>query len=132
MSSRRVPVDFSWYQYYELAQQLFEDSKKNSPLSESMLRSSISRAYFASHCLARNFLRDVRELAPPIKKTHSWVINTIKDDKDSRIRKIHAQLNRLRIDRNSADYSDSLRQLYSMAEGALIGARQTIDILDEF
>ena len=134
MSPRRIPVDFSWHQYFELAQQLFDESNNNKQLSEALLRSSISRAYYASHCLARNFLLTVRELPLPEdnENTHNWVIEQIRNDEDSEIRKINIKLTRLRVDRNKADYDDSVRSLQSMAQGAIIGARQTIEILDEF
>ncbi|MHA1874960.1 MAG: hypothetical protein ACTSUC_00780 [Promethearchaeota archaeon] len=39
---------------YELAQHLFDDLETNDGLLEALLHSSISRAYFASHYLARN------------------------------------------------------------------------------
>jgi len=130
MSSRRVRIDFTWHHYFDLAKQLYEDSYKNDALSEALLRSTISRAYFATHCLARNYLINDRDLTPPEEKKemHSWVINQI--GKDPSTSRIHTNLSRLRDDRNNADYDDSIRNIKKMAEGAIIGARQAIDILD--
>lgn len=131
MPSRRVSIDFTWYHYFDLAQQLFNDSNNNLDLSEALLRSAISRAYFAIHCLARNYLIKERNLTPPNKKKdmHSWVIKQIKNEPETR--KVHVQLRRLRDDRNRADYEDVVRRLKTVANGALIGARKAIEILDE-
>ncbi|MGC9780509.1 MAG: DNA-binding protein [Candidatus Heimdallarchaeota archaeon] len=131
MSSRRIPVEFTWHQYYDLAQQFYDDSDSNKTLSEALLRSAISRAYFATHCLARNYLLNEKQLQPPKDKKdmHSWVIDQI--SKDPNIGKVHIQLNRLRDDRNKADYEDVVRRINRLAEGALLGARKAIEILDQ-
>ncbi len=60
---------------------------------------------------------------------HSWVIDQI--SKDPNIGKVHIQLNRLRDDRNKADYEDVVRRINRLAEGALLGARKAIEILDQ-
>lgn len=50
-------MSFSWKDYYILAGQLKQQAA-DSPQQEAYLRSAISRAYYASFCLARNYLRD--------------------------------------------------------------------------
>jgi len=124
-------MKFDWHLYYELAQKLFDDSETNKTLSDAFLRSSISRAYFASHCLVRDYLLNSRQITPPRKKEkiHQWVIQQIRQDPD--VSNLSVTLSRLRNDRINADYNGKKRNFKRMAEGALIGAKIIIDTLDQ-
>ncbi len=130
MSTRRVPVEFTWHQYFYLAKELINQSCDETDYKEALLRSAIRRAYYATHCLARNYLIKDKGLTPPKKKIdmHKWVIDEIR--KDSTIGTVHVQLSRLRDDRNRADYEDTIRGVRSIAEGAIRGAQSAIDTLD--
>lgn len=131
MHQPRVPVKYDWHDNHSLAKNLFDESSKKeySPLKNAYLRASISRAYFAAFCLARNYLRDTEHLTIPKKDTHSWVINQFHGSSLQK-QKIHEQLKRLRDDRNKADYNDIIRGLERITESVLIGVNVAIHDID--
>ena len=54
-------MSFDWSNYLDLARELQRQGAIHSS-KEAELRSSISRAYYAAFCKARNYLRDRRRL----------------------------------------------------------------------
>ena len=112
-------MSFDWTQYLFLAQELTKPSG-SSPNRDARLRSAVSRAYYAAFCTARNYLRDDRkELIPSNVKAHKVVRDIFDSATDKRGLSIAKNLDRLRNDRNKADYDDHELALQSMSEFAL-------------
>lgn len=129
MCSRGVQVDFDWSKYLDLAQELIEESSGAD--AEARLRSSVSRAYYAAFCKARNHLRDTSGyLMPLLGETHKLVINSFRNSTEPELRLVGNNLERLRIDRNKVDYDDSVSGLESMAQLAVLLAQQIISTLE--
>lgn len=122
-------MKFDWSQYVTLAQEL-----AGHPITahkEAKLRSSVSRAYYAAFCKARNYVRN--ELGYPIPMTgeaHNLVINTLKTSIEPTLRKAGINLDRLRLDRNKVDYKNSVTGLNSMTKIALMLTQQIISTFD--
>jgi uncharacterized protein (UPF0332 family) len=96
-------MSFKWVQYLQLAQLLNENE------SEAAKRAAISRAYYAVFCICRNFARDNKELIPSgTADDHGLVIRHFRDSNDKERQKIGDLLDKMRRDRNSADYDDDL------------------------
>jgi uncharacterized protein (UPF0332 family) len=118
-------MSFDWSEYLNLAQEL--TGQAVSPSSqEAKLRSAISRAYYAAFCKARNHLRDKEGL--PIQKidVHQYVRNRFKSSPDKVRKKVGENLNRMRKDRNKADYDDEVPRLAAMTVKTLKLADQVI------
>jgi len=101
-------VTFSWSDYLVLAQEL-ADPISVSASTEARLRASISRAYYAAFCSARNHLRDVDGDALAATKTrgvHEYVRRAFKKSPTPARQRIGSDLSRLWRARISADYHD--------------------------
>ena len=110
---------FDWTQYLFLAQELTKGSRSSSN-HEAMLRTAISRAYYASFCSARNFLiDDKKKVIPTTGEAHGIVKEIFNGSTNIMELDIATDLDRLRIDRNKADYDDEVLGLDSMSEFAL-------------
>lgn len=121
-------MTFDWSEYFKLARELA--GKDESPANEeARLRSSVSRAYFAAYCLARNYLIDKGYAIPSGPNGHRFVCNTLMESYDEESKKIGGHLNRLRIRRKLADYQDYVRGLSSMANDTLNLTREVISAL---
>ncbi len=113
-------MTFDWSEYLKLAQELAGDDA-SSPSEEAKLRSSVSRAYYAAFCKARNHLRNIDKHkkilseTPPKVNVHKYVRNQFKDSTDESHKKIGGDLDRLRVFRNAADYDDLVSGLESTA-----------------
>src|SRR5215813_2936570 len=107
---------FDWGKYLTLAQD-WADLSKEHVNKEALLRSAISRAYYASFCKARNHLRDIekeRGLGKSLQ-VHQLVIERF-ERSDSKAKKdIGTALDRLRKIRNIADYKDRFRDIEEVA-----------------
>lgn len=99
-------MSFDWRLYIKLADELINFKRKNL-LAESYWRSAISRAYYGVFCLSRNFLLSKR-ITIPRKNVHLFVIDRYKRSFDQEEKKIGIELDRLRKDRNDADYEDRI------------------------
>lgn len=119
-------MTFDWSEYLKLAQELAGHIA--SPVSqEAKLRSSVSRAYYAAFCSARNYLSDTEgRMIPSTGQAHVYVRNEFKSSSDRRRKSIGEDLNRLRVRRNKVDYEDSVRGLSSMVIMTLTLAQQVI------
>jgi uncharacterized protein (UPF0332 family) len=122
--------NFKWKQYFELSlelagvknvEEITNITGDKKPRSEAKLRSSVSRAYYAAFCIARNYLRDELD-DPRLKKQnndvneHQYVANELENSKDKILSKAGKDLSRLRIYRNQSDYDDSIRNIAATAE----------------
>jgi hypothetical protein len=120
-------MSFDWSHYLELAKELNTGSS-GSPIEEAKLRSAISRAYYAAFCVARNYLRLHRPAVyiPPGGEAHRIVKETFERDPDLVWRSIGIKLGRLRINRGTADYEDTVPGLSALAQLSLIVADEAI------
>ena len=95
------------------------------------MESSVSRAYYAAFCKARNYLRDIEGRSiPSTGDAHVFVRDEFRYSADRLRRKIGNNLNRLRIDRNKVDYDDSVTGLSSMVTMDLTIALKVISTLN--
>lgn len=141
-------MKFDWSEYLYLAEELADvnpliksasETTNQSKISEAKLRSSISRAYYAAFCIARNYLRDVLH-DPRLSKARTWDINEhqyVAEEfrqnkaKNKKMIDIGNDLNRLRQFRNKADYEDIINNLQKEAKFSLKLAENIISKINE-
>ncbi len=121
-------MSFDWSRYLDLAQELIRQAE-HSPYAEADLRSAISRAYYAAFHQARLYLKETLGIAVERDAySHAQVRRAFQD---RRYYKIAANLSRMRVDRNKADYDDTLTNLLHMARENLRRAQNVMAELDE-
>jgi uncharacterized protein (UPF0332 family) len=118
MCKTGVPVAFCWKHYLDLANDLAK-----STTDEAKLRASISRAYYAAFCNARNYMlkKDRNDFPPNIKSQHKYLVQYYKGDLTesktdtcgTRL-KLGKDLDSMRIDRSAVDYHDVLEKKDSL------------------
>ena len=123
-------MTFDWSEYLKLAQELAGQTA--SPANEeAKLRSSVSRAYYAAFCKARNYLRDIEGyLIPSTSDAHAYVRDEFKRSPNKLGRKIGWELDQLRTHRNRVDYDDSVAGLPSTATMSLKLTQDVISALN--
>lgn len=109
--------------------------------NEAKLRSSISRAYYAAFCSARNYISRVDRKDPPanISSVHQYVIDYFKgkiygSPQRKERKKIGEELRRMRDARRKADYDNyfiSNTGLYKTAEDVLIRSERVISLVEK-
>jgi uncharacterized protein (UPF0332 family) len=122
-------MKFDWTEYLTLAQDLIETET-----NEAKQRASISRAYYAAFCVARNYLRDHHNETPKRgENEHKFVADKFQSlaYNDSRMREIGNDLSRLRRERNQADYNDIVSNLPSRTKLSLKFAQNILDKIAE-
>jgi uncharacterized protein (UPF0332 family) len=146
-------MKFDWSNYLALAENLldevinsldqeknFSDSASDRLLYEAKLRCAISRAYYSSFCLARNYLRDIEE-DYELKKSkeygirpHRHVIEQFRRNNKKGYKDIGMSLERLLKLRHEADYEDvlPLNTLINKAKTAIKLAEKVIEQLRNF
>lgn len=137
-------MSFDWKGYLTVAQTLFDAAEQikadpaKSPLCEAQFRSCISRAYYSAFCLARNYLRDVEKRYELDQckgsSVHKTVSDVFREENDGKFQQISRILERLRVDRNCADYNDrwkNISALSAMAKLALKDASCILGLLQE-
>mgnify|MGYP003807375369 CR=1 FL=1 len=98
-----ISISFNWRNYLELAIELQKET------DEANLRSSISRAYYAAFCSARNYMeeKDRHEL-PSDGSEHQYIIDYYSGHKGRSTNRKRTQiaqdLMRMRRERVNADY----------------------------
>lgn len=120
-------MSFDWTEYLDLAQQLAGSVATASIGTEAKYRAAISRAYYAAFCKSRNYLRDID--GTPIPKSgdaHRFVKNEFKSSADTVRQSIGKDLDRLRIERNKADYDDVVASMTATTKFALSLAQNII------
>jgi|SRR5947209_5024038 len=116
-------MSFDWSHYLDLAQELFGQAT-SSLHEDANLRSSISRAYYATYHKARHRLYDKWGISvPEDASAHGQVRREFKQKNQ---RWIATTLNRMRIDRNDADYKDLTTDLATTARENLKRANRVI------
>ena len=112
-------MSFDWTQYLFLAEELNKQAASSSK-REAMLRSAISRAYYAAFCYSKNFLTDHKNKVIPSNPTAHELVRDIFDGYAGALElTIATNLDRLRTDRNKADYDDEVTGLDSMSAFAI-------------
>jgi uncharacterized protein (UPF0332 family) len=120
-------MTFDWAHYLDLAKELHTDAAA-SALEEAKLRAAISRAYYATFCLARNYLltNHPHIYIPMTGDAHIIVKDTFENDPDPVWNAIGIHLDRLRQRRNKADYHNTIANLPADARMSLLTADQAI------
>lgn len=141
-------MSFDWSEYFELAQYLADINSVNSSgsainpksrLSEAKLRSSISRAYYAAFCIARNYLRDFLHDPKLLKarngdlNEHKYVAEEFKHNraKNKKMIEVGNDLSKLRQYRNKSDYDDRIYSLEKEVQFSLKLAENVISKITE-
>jgi uncharacterized protein (UPF0332 family) len=129
---------FDWSEYLNLAQELAAPNSDGLANSEAKLRSAVSRAYYSTFCLARNYLRDIEKDPRLSRKSrdineHQYVAKEFiyHPTKMKQMVKIGENLSRLRELRNKADYEDTVFNLQNAVKNALMLAQNIILALNE-
>ena len=124
-------MSFDWSQYLTLAADLAARAP-NSTSPEAWFRSSLSRAYYAAFQVARQDLERQGRYAPLTgDNAHAYVRDRLKQDPNPSRRKLAFDLERLRTDRNEADYEDVVQGLETMVSSALILAQRVVSTLGQ-
>jgi uncharacterized protein (UPF0332 family) len=119
-------MSFDWSHYLDLALKLYEQAG-SSKQRDAHLRSSISRAYYATYHKSRQLLKDKWGISIP-KDTgaHGQVVVEFINKRQYSIAR---KLNRMRIDRNKADYDDTLVNLEQTVQSNIIRAKRVLSDL---
>jgi hypothetical protein len=101
-------MSFRWARYLDLANEL---AGKLVVVEgrEAKLRSAISRAYYAAFHHARDYVVATHGQLPYSINEHEYVKNWFLNQRDRLLIQIGTDLDRLRQDRNRADYTDEWR-----------------------
>ncbi|MBC7233978.1 MAG: HEPN domain-containing protein [Chloroflexi bacterium] len=117
-------MGFAWAKYLVLAEELAVRST-----DEASLRSSISRAYYAVFCTARNRLLEEGEEIPKTGEAHAEVWTKYRESAQKRRKYIGITGDRLRRSRNKADYDDEFPSISAVVQDAVVKARHLLDSL---
>lgn len=123
-------MSFDWFEFFNLAEEL-AGRKKSKTTDEAKYRTSISRAYYACFCIARNKLIQRGINISKSSSSHEEVRNYFIQHSNKSYKEIGSHLDRLRIDRNIADYRDVVHKVDILATKVLLEAGDTIDILNQ-
>jgi uncharacterized protein (UPF0332 family) len=121
-------MSFDSYDFLCLAYQLV-GKPQTAPCEEACLRSAVSRAYYAVFWQARSVAQARPGFELPRKNPHAALINWFKREPGTAYRKVGTDLERLRDDRNKADYDLLVPGLASLTETALSTAERTISTI---
>ena len=118
-------MSFCWKDYIDLSNILISSSKNNT-LEKAYLRTSVSRAYYGIFCIARNYLRDIKNIQIRLQNTHEFVMNQFKFSNNLKEICIGNYLGNLRDERNKADYGDNYQIDINRANKILASANQVL------
>jgi len=122
-------VTFPWVEYLGVAEALLQH-RGTFAHEEACCRASISRAYYAVFCAARNYAGAVEGLQMMGTGGDHWHVQRHFQQGLSRE---HQTLGRLlalrRRARNRADYADTVSNVGTRAEDAVLHARQAFAVL---
>jgi len=118
-------MSFCWKDYIDLSNTLISSSKNNT-LEKAYLRTSVSRAYYGIFCIARNYLRDIKNTQIRLQNTHEFVMNQFKFSNNLKEICIGNYLGNLRDERNKADYRDNYQIDINRANKILASANQVL------
>ena len=113
---------FDWQEYLVLAQELRLKE------TEAALRSSISRAYYAAFCIALYRIHpDGYEAFS--QNSHAALWNEYKQRQGRAFSHIGTRGDRIRKDRQAADYNPEVPELAKLADKVLIEAKYIVEYL---
>lgn len=122
---------FVWSEYLTLAEDLHA-GRAPTASEEARARATVSRAYYAAFCSARDFLVDAGELSPAHgeePRPHGDVMRRFKQHGDGRRVKIGRWLDTLRGVRNRCDYDAEVGGARAHAEKSIMHARWVLEHL---
>ncbi len=121
-------MSFDWSHYLIIAEKLFREAE-DTIYKDANLRCAISRAYYAAFHSAK------------IKLYVKWDISVSRDAgahkevkeyyEQKNMKKIALDLERMRIDRNRADYYDMVKDLKTVTQETLRRANKVISALNK-
>jgi uncharacterized protein (UPF0332 family) len=97
---------------------------------EAAWRSAISRGYYATFHVARLLLEDLGFAVPRADRAHGYLWLRLASCGDASVQDAGAKLNRLRRDRNQADYDLAAAFTQAFAQGRVRTAEQIMQALD--
>jgi hypothetical protein len=135
-------MDFEWFEYYEVAQELYDLAVNNNDPSQARknqarLRSSMSRAYYAALQISKEYLVE-RSLYYPSedesRTSHAYIIQAFISVRDSKVKMIRQGLAMLRDNRVLADYEKVFpleinETIQDKAQDSLAKARHVIELV---
>ena len=79
MCEAGIRVNFDWKKYLDLAEDLAQNKS-----DEAKLRASVSRAYYAAFCNARNYMFNIDQnpFPPNVKGHHRYLVEYYKGESD--------------------------------------------------
>lgn len=126
-------MTFTWDEYLKLAKEMAGQSTPTAG-PEARLRSSVSRAYYAAFCQARNYLVQKKQFVVPQSDPHKAVINEFKkigSNTNPLPLSIAANLHRLKLNRRMADYDDFVAGLQHVTSFSILLSSDTLDYLSK-
>ncbi len=124
-------MSFRWFQFLIIAE-IFLVQASTSPNSEALLRSAISRAYYAAFNLAQQFIADKDGVIfAPDSDVHSKIGQYFIMSSNLKRRRLGYRLRNLRKLRNRADYANNFPNLLLDAGSAVADARAIIAALSK-
>jgi uncharacterized protein (UPF0332 family) len=97
---------------------------------EAEWRSAVSRAYYGAFHEARQLMRDLGFQVPRGDQAHAYLWRRLSNCGDAQTQVAGSELNRLRTERNRADYEISRNLAQADASPLVQTARRIIHILD--
>jgi phosphoribosylformylglycinamidine (FGAM) synthase PurS component len=135
-------MDFEWFEYYEVAQELYDLALNNSDSSQARknqarLRSSMSRAYYAALQISKEYLVERSFYYPSqdeSRTTHVYIIRAFLSVRDPKARMIKQALEMLRDNRVLADYEKVFplkidETIQDKAQDSLAKAKLVIELI---
>jgi len=113
-------MSFDWKDFIRLSEELIKRS------DEASLRSGISRAYYGVFCIARN-KQGLKHYKKP--DVHREVIARYMNSKNNQEQEIGQLLDKLRRERNDADYDEDKVINSQLAQRVLLRAKNILEKL---
>ncbi|MEC4686542.1 MAG: HEPN domain-containing protein [Nitrospirota bacterium] len=122
-------MSFDWSEYVELAEKLIEQ-EKDEKIESAYYRSSVSRSYYGTYCLARDLLLS-KGFNIPRTNTHMAVREAFQQGSNRVIKQVGEGLGRLWSERKNADYDAPNSFDKVRAEKALKLAKKLLKLYSE-
>jgi len=121
-------MSFDWSHYLIIAKKIFDETDENI-CKDANLRCAISRAYYAAFHLARLKLHEKWNIVVSRDSTAHKEVKEYYQQKNMKM--IAVNLERMRIDRNKADYYDMVKDLQAVTQETLKRANKVITALSK-
>lgn len=121
-------MSFDWSHYLVVAEELFREAE-NTTYKDASFRCAISRAYYAAFHSAKIKLYDKWNV--PVSRDAGAHREVKEYYEKKNMKMIALNLERMRIDRNKADYSDVVKDLKTVAQETLRRANKVISALSK-